>query len=172
MDKVEYNGKAYVRYSARWCDASGFAVSEALQRTLNHVWEGKCRTEKMTADELADAGDRLRDSTSYSTAVKFYNMACEADFTVERVAGLLPRIASCYISSRCPERAIELFSDTSRRLGRQIMTAELLTVAAEAYCELGEYGKALKCCNRAYAKLGGCATDELSAVYRRIDVED
>lgn len=172
MDKIEYNGKVYVRYSARWCDSSDFAVPEALQRTLDHMWSGNCRTEDMTADELADVGDRLREGKSYSTAVKYYNRACEADFTAERVAELLPRIASCYIGSRRSERAIELFSDTSRRLGRQIMTAELLMVAAEAYCELGEYDKARKCCNRAYAKLGGHATDELSAVYRRIDAKN
>lgn len=125
----------------------------------------------MSADELVLEADRLFESGSYSAAAKYYESACEADFTSARVASVLPRISSCYRRARCPERAIELFGYASRQLGREIVTHELLTSAGAAYCDLGEYEKARRCCNRAYAALGGCATDELSAVYRRIDRE-
>lgn len=125
----------------------------------------------MSADELTAEGDKMRDSASYSAAVKYYEMACDADFTLSRLSYILPRISSCYRMARRPELAIKLFADASRRLGREIMTHELLTTAAAAYCDLGEYDNARKCCNRAYAKLDGRATDELSTVYRRIDRE-
>lgn len=161
-----------MRYSARWCDRNGFAVPDSLQRTLNHEWlntYGNAAT--MTADELTVAGDKLRDSASYAATVKYYEKACEADFTFDRVAYLLPRISSCYRLARQPAEAIKLFSYAAKQFGREIMTAELLTVAGAAYCDLGEYENAGKCCNRAYAKLGGYATDELADVYRRINRE-
>ena len=43
----------------------------------------------------------------------------------------------------------------------------LVSVAA-AYCDIGDYDSAKKCCNKAYAKLNGQHNDELSLVYKRI----
>ena len=52
-----------------------------------------------------------------------------------------------------------------------MITPALLTSAAAAYCDLGDYDRAKKCCDRAFAQLNGKRNGELSAVYGRIKKE-
>ena len=100
-------------------------------------------------DVLVAEGDKFKESTSYLSAIKFYEKALE-DCDEATYKYVLPRITSCYRKCHMPRKVIELFSDTKRVFGTEFITPVLLTSVAAAYCDLKEYDNALKCCRWAY----------------------
>ena len=170
LDVIEYKGKKYKRYSSKWSDEKNFVVHETLQRELNYEYVKTLNLASMSAQELISQGDKFKESATYQLAVRYYEEAsvkCE----IKDMAYILPRITSCYRKSNQASKAIEMFSYAKQKFGTAILTAPLLTSAAAAYCDLGEYDNAKKCCDRAYAMSGATADDELRLVYKRIDKE-
>ena len=100
-------------------------------------------------------------------ALKFYEEAARRADS-ETMAYLLPRISSCYRSNGQPKKAINTFIRAVEMFGESIASHVFLTSVAAAYCDIGDYESAKKCCNKAYAKLNGQRNDELSLVYKRI----
>ena len=70
-----------------------------------------------------------------------------------------------------PKKVIELFSSLKNRYGVDFITPVLLTSVAAAYCDLGEYDNALRCCKWAYRKFDGEFNSNLSGVWARIKKE-
>lgn len=169
MEKVEYNGEIYTRRNSKWVDGSNLAVCESLQRTLNRLYLEQLDYSQYTVDELVAEGDKFKESSSYQSAISFYEKALEScdEVTYKYV---LPRITSCYRKSNMPQRVVDLFTETKKIFGTDFITPVLLTSVAAAYCDLQEYENALRCCKWAY-KTFGEFNPNLSNVYARIKKE-
>ncbi|MEG1492555.1 MAG: hypothetical protein RR394_09925, partial [Oscillospiraceae bacterium] len=167
MDRFELDGTVYTRYAKKWSDPNGLMVSEILQDKLNKMLSETIDFSKMQVSEIIAAGDKFKESGSIGLAVKCYDyaipLACKND-----AAYILPRLTSCYRKRGMPQRVIDAMTDANKKYGAEIISAALLTSAAAAYCDLDDYEKAAKCCDRAFAKLDGKASVELSMVYKRI----
>lgn len=169
MDVIEYNGIRYTRNSKKWTE-NGMIVSEIMQDKLNRLFDEQLDYEQMDAEELIRVGDQYKASNSMGRAVKCYKAAFEkAD--LRQVESILPRLTSAYRIMNKPQAAIDLLTEASAKYGQKVISVALLTSAAAAYCDMGQYALARKACDRAYKQAGGRATDELAKVYKRIRKE-
>lgn len=80
-------------------------------------------------------------------------------------------MTSCYRAGNEPEKAVDLCKKAKLKYGNSILSPELLTSVAAAYLDLNEFENGKKCCDRAYAKSNGKASDELKNVYKRLHSE-
>ena len=115
---------------------------------------------------LSDIPDEERDEVLDFYENYFDDAIEKADSTA--MAYILPRITSCYRKSGRPQKAIDILTYASKTFGRSMITPVLLTSAAAAYCDIEDYERAKRCCDRAYAESNGMHSDELSLVYKRI----
>ena len=169
MDKIEYNGEVYSRRNAKWFDSRNLVVYETLQRTLNRLYLEQLDYSKYTINELVAEGDKFKESSSYQSAISFYEKALvDCDEVTHKY--ILPRITSCYRKNNMPGKVIDLFTETKRKYGTSFITPVLLTSVAAAYCDIQEYENALRCCKWAY-KTYGEFNPNLSNVYARIKKE-
>ena len=170
MDKIVYQGITYRRTGKDWSDMQGFIVHESLQKELNAIYVETIDLFSLSVVEAIEHGDKFKSSSSYALALRFYEYA--ADRASERdLAVILPRMTACYRKQGHPQKVIDLLEYASKKFGRKMISSALLTSAAAAYCDLREYEKAKKCCNRAFAASGGKGSGELSLVYKRIRKE-
>ena len=169
MDTLEYNGEVYTRRNAKWFDSRHLVVYENLQQTLNRLYLENLDYSGYTVDKLVEEGDKFKESTSYTSAIKFYEKALE-DCDEVTYKYILPRITSCYRKNHMPRKVIDLFTETKRMFGTDFITPVLLTSVAAAYCDLQEYENALRCCKWAY-KTFGEFNPNLSSVWARIKKE-
>lgn len=167
MDTLVFDGKTYTRQSDKWVDSRHTIVHEGLQKDLNREYAKQLEPATLSVKECIAHGDRFKNSSSTGLALKFYE---EASMRADRItmAYILPRMTSCYRQNGMPQKAIDILEYASKTFGRDIVTPVLLTSVAGAYCDLGDYARAKKCCDRAYAQLNGKRSDELSLVYKRI----
>lgn len=167
MDVLVFEGKTYTRRSEKWADSRNTIVPEGLQRDLNREYAKQLKPIDLSIEECVAHGDRFKNSGSIGLALKFYEEAAKrADCNT--MAYILPRMTSCYRKNGLPQKAIDILEYASKTFGNEMVTPVLLTSAAGAYCDLGDYVRAKKCCDRAYAASNGRHSDELSLVYKRI----
>ena len=168
MDTLICQGKTYTRRNEKWAEPSGMIACESLQSNLNKEFAKQLDPAPLSADACIEHGDKFKRSGSMGLALKFYEEAVKkADRN--SMSSLLPRITSCYRETDCPQKAIDMLAYASKTFGPEMVTPVLLTSVAAAYCDLGDYLRAKKCCDRAHAMSEGKADHELSLVYRRID---
>ena len=107
MDTLEYNGEIYMRRNAKWVDSRNLVVFDSLQKILNQLHLEKFDYSRYTINELVAEGDKFKESTSYISAIKFYEKALEdCDEVTHKY--ILPRITSCYRKGNMPRKVIEL----------------------------------------------------------------
>ena len=70
MDKILYQGITYKRVKTHWVDENNIMVSEALSNYLNHMEANSIDLSKLSIQELVDAGDQMKNSASYTLAIK------------------------------------------------------------------------------------------------------
>ena len=169
MDTIEYNGQTYTRRHSKWLDSGNLAVCESLQKTLNHIYIESTDLSSYSVEDLVAEGDKFNNSSSYQSAIKFYEKALE-DCDADTYNYILPRITSCYRKCNMPRKVIDLFAETKRIYGTGFLSTPLLTSVAAAYCDLKEYENALKCCKWAYKKYGKF-NPHLHNVWERIKKE-
>ena len=144
-------------------------VCESMQNILNQLYLKTIDCSNYSVAELVAEGDRLKESTSYSNAIYFYEKALEECDEVT-YKYILPRITSCYRKCNIPRKVIDLFAETKSLFGTDFITPVLLTSVAAAYCDLKEYENALKCCRWAYKTFGEFSPN-LHNVWERIKKE-
>jgi tetratricopeptide (TPR) repeat protein len=169
MEKIEYQGETYTRRNSKWANSQNFIVPEGLQKILNTIYIKNLDSSSYSVEELVKEGDRLKDSSSYITAIDFYEKALD-DCDEVTYQYILPRVTLCYRKSNMPRKAVDLFSKTKSKYGSDFITPVLLTSVAAAYCDLREYENALKCCKWAYKRFGKFDAS-LSNVWARITKE-
>ena len=169
-ETIKYEGEIYSRRNGQWVDSLGTIVCENLQKNINRQFAEKLDSGNMSLEECIAEGDNFKNSTSFGLALKFYEAAVvKADRVT--LSYILPRITSCYRKTGQAQKAIKVLTHASERFGGNMITPALLTSAAAAYCDLRDYKRAKKCCDRAYAASNGNSTDEISLVYKRIRKE-
>jgi len=168
VDILEYNGETYTRRNKKWVDSRNLVVHSGLQRELDERFIDSLDIDSMSARDAIEYGDKFKESTSYSLAIRFYEHATEVGGEKE-LAIVLPRITACYRKLNKPENVIKILTIANKKYGMKIVDHVLLTSAAAAYCDLGDFESAEKCCKRAYAILDGKPTGELYGVWGRID---
>ncbi len=170
MDTFNYKGKTYKRYSSKWLDINNLIVCDSLQTMLNMEFVKNMDVSHLETNELISNGDKFKASYSYYLAIKYYEAAVEKS-SMQETSYILPRLASCYRKINQPLKVIKIATYAKQNFGSKLLTAPLLTSTAAAYCDLGEYSNAKKCCDLAYAMLGGAANEELNLVYKRLKKE-
>lgn len=167
MDVLVFEGQTYTRRNEKWVDSRNLIVPEGIQKDLNREYAKQLDPATLSVEECVAHGDRFKNSSSTSLALKFYEEAAKrADRNT--MAYILPRMTSCYRKNGMPQKAIDILEYASKTFGKDMVTPVLLTSVAGAYCDLGDYTRAKKCCERAWAQSSGKRSEELSLVYKRI----
>lgn len=170
METIEYNSETYRRVNAKWVDSHNIVAYEGLQKILNHMYLQTLDYSAYSMEELVDEGDRLKESSSYQSAIGFYERAA-MDCDEKTLCYILPRITSCYRKCNMPRKVVDLLTFVKSKYGERFITPVLLTSVAAAYCDLKEYENALRCCRWAYKTFGGEYSANLSNVWARIKKE-
>ena len=168
VDTLEYNGKQYMRYKSNWVDSNNMVVHLELQDILNNLFIERIDLSGTEIQEIIMQASKFKESGSYKLAIKYYEYVIE-NSTENAIRFVLPQITSCYRKYNEPQKAIDTVSLLKQKYGGGILTHSLLTSLAAAYCDMEEFGKAKKCCDRAYAMNNGSSSLELAMVYKRID---
>lgn len=168
--KVVYNGKEYTKYGNKWVDSRCCVAPDSVQRELNNQLFSEIDLDSLSANELVSAGDSYKESNTHNLAIKCYEKALEKcnDRTVRYI---LPKLTSCLRKQGKATEVILIFTKMKAKWGNKMLSPAALTSIAAAYCDISEYDKAKKCCNRAYAMSQGNSSGELKAVYGRIKKE-
>ena len=167
MDTLVFEGQTYTRRNEKWVDSRSMVAPEGLQKDLNREYAKRLDPMTLSLEDCVEHGDRFKNSSSIGLALKFYEEAANrADRNT--MAYILPRMTSCYRQNGMPQKAIDILAYASNTFGKDMVTAVLLTSVAGAYCDIGDYVCAKRCCDRAYAQLNGKRSEELSLVYKRI----
>ena len=82
METIEYKGEIYTRRNAKWVDNRHLAVCETLQRILNRIYLEQLDYSQYSTSDLVAEGDKFKESSSYQSAISFYEKALpiETDF--------------------------------------------------------------------------------------------
>lgn len=170
MTKLEFEGRTYINEGGKWVTENYMVAPDSVQRELNNkqfeVEFNACKK----SGEYVDLGDRYKNAASEHLALRCYMKALEradADYT----KFLLPRITSSLRKQGKAREAIDLCSELKKKYGSKIFGPVALTSIAAAYCDLGEYYNAKKCCKKAYTMSDGESSGELMGVYGRIKSE-
>ena len=167
MDVLQYEGKEYTRRNKNWVDKDHFVVCTSLQDKLNKLYFETLDISDLTLAELIKTGDQFKASDSTQLAVKCFEAAIKKAGQKE-AKYILPRLTSCYRKLNQPQKVVFLLSFAKKTYGKSILDQVLMTSVAAAYCDLGEYENALKCCKYAVALGDGTISDALDLVYKRI----
>lgn len=168
--KLEYQGKTYYRNNTKWVDRDFMVVPLYLQHILNTLWHDEEAATAMSYEEAKAEGDRLKQSESYTLAIKYYELSLKQVENEAQISVVLPRITSCYRKINRPRKVIELFSEVKAAWGEGIINEAMLTSVAAAYCDLDEPENAIRCCRWAYRVLMGSKGEyspELANVFAR-----
>ncbi len=170
MVKLVYGGKTYTRRCEKWVDSENLIVQKSLQMELNKEYAMILSSIDLSLEEYIAEGDIFKSSGSIGIALTFYEEAVKkAD--CKAMAYILPRMTSCYRKNGQPQKAIDILAYASNTFGKNMVTPTLLISVAAAYCDIEDYVRAKKCCDRAYCELNGKYSEELSLVYKRIKKE-
>lgn len=165
---IIFNDKEYTNYSGKWVDANYITAPLSLQNTLNYAYVKSLNPKVLSFFELVELADEFKTNGSMNLAIDFYLIALE-NADEKKVKYLLPKITSSYRAINRPDLVIDIISTTKKKFGTQLLSAALLTSAAAAYCDLGEYENGKKCCDYAFALSKGKSSSELTMVYKRIN---
>ena len=169
-EKLEYLGETYTYRSGEWVDSKTFVACESIQNKLNKLYAENIDITMLSMKDIIIQADKFKASSSYDLAIRFYEYASkEADKNT--LAHIMPKLTSCYRKNNRPDKAIWLLTFANHKYGPSIVTPALLTSAAAAYCDLRDYKRAIRCCERAKTNLNGHITEELRMVYKRIQSE-
>ena len=171
MEQFNYNEISYRCINGYWVDTDGIVLPDAMQRKINFRFEQYLVVSSLSAEEAIKLGDEVRNSSSFNLAVKYYEHASKSAPKMT-LAYILPRLTSCYRSMGFPQKAIDILTYASKKYGPDIISVPLLTSAAAAYCDMGDYVRARQCCNRAYFHSNKNPSNELRMVYKRIESEE
>ena len=195
MESIVFEGVESFRRDNYWVDSSQQIAPLVIQEELDKRYAKKLRVEGCSTRELLRQADEfkaiphkarltawrricttssvrycLKNNGSFALAAKFYKQAPEHADRRDR-SFIYPRLTSCYRALGHATEVIKLMTYIKTHDGMDMITPVLLTSAAAAYCDLGQYENALKCAKRAYAMYNGRATEELHGVFGRIKKE-
>lgn len=173
MEKFEYNGEVYYTDKGLFYD-SGFIELPIADRKFvaEAYFEEKAKFVK-SSDDYVELIRNMKIAGCYQLSIhyclEFLDIA-EIDMNYNRdVNIILAILSSNYRLINEPLKAIEL----TEKFKSDYWNVSFLTSIAAAYCDVGDFNKAKKYANMAYAKQGGGVKykNELSLVYKRIQKE-
>jgi tetratricopeptide (TPR) repeat protein len=170
MDRLEHEGQIYYRIRSKWTDDRHIFVCQNMQKKLNKAHIASLDLSVFSVEDLVVEGDKFKQSDSFDYAIAFYERALEECDGIT-MKYILPRITSCFRQNNQPKKVVELFSMIKGKFGESFITPVLLTSVAAAYCDLGEYENALRCCRWAFKRSKGGIDPNLKNVWARLQKE-
>ena len=167
--ELKHEGQLYFLKNEHWVDSRSIVVPQYLQMELSSLYAKTLDLTSLSFSQIIEYADKFNKNQSHLLAIHYYEYAanlCDKG----QIAYILPRITSCYRKIGKPQKVIDILSYASNKFGKDVVSFALLTSAAAAYCDIGDYDNALKCCKRAYAS-GAKGSEEISLVYKRIKKE-
>lgn len=173
MKKVIYHGETYYYSKGKIYDDTFIEVPVSVSSGILDGFFNTIDHKVLEESEFVTLVKELKLAEKYNRCLKTINYGLKKfteSFSYYQV--VFPIITSCYRALGQPQKAID-FWERNKRLFSSCLTVPLLTSLAAAYCDVGDYEKATKCANRAYAMQGGAqsGSTELSGVYGRIKKE-
>ena len=171
MGTVVYDGVEYHKVRDKWVDANCVMAPKGIQNELDFLQLKQMNLDDYNVYQLMKLGDEFKNGSSIGFAIKCYNKALEKSDKYE-TSRILPRLTSCLRKQGKADEAVKVYSQMKAKWGADLFGYVALTSIAAAYCDLGEYEDAKKCCNKAYALEDGHCSGELASVFGRIRKEN
>ncbi len=173
MEKIVFEGQTYYVDKGDVYDQTFMQVPDVLGEKVLKSYFATIDYTLLEERDLLKHVVYLKKAKLYITCIEAIDYGLNT-FTASRefYTSVFPSLCSCYRAMGKPEKAISFWME-NRAIFSCCLSSPLLTSLAAAWCDLGQYDKALKCANRAYAMQGGTKNyiTELSKVYARIKKE-
>lgn len=174
-----YRGMRFTRQDHRWVDAENDPAPSFVQSALDKLYAEKLPLENAPLEELVALAENFRNRKTYTQAVRFYRAALERaeraespEAVMDTVLAVYPALCDCYRNLGQSREAVQLYADLDAQYGEAVHTHILLTAAANACCDLHDYGAGKHYADWAYGLLDGRETPELANVYQRLRREN
>ncbi len=170
IQKIELDGQTYYYINNNFVDETYCTVPEEIKRKLAMEIFGKMNYESFSKRELSDAILRAKRVGAYAYVIKMATYGIDKFISSERwVTYILPVLTSSYREMGRPDQAVNVAKECTSKV--KCASAQLCTSLASAYCDLGDYDRAKKFIDKAYAMQGGGVgfKNEISLVYKRIE---
>lgn len=170
IEKIEYNGNTYYFIDGNIVDEYFIMLPENILAEVAYAYFSKIDYRFLPIDEakefMMSAKNNCAPRIAYKAGLYYLE---ERDLTTREIQFILPVFISACRKMGSSNKAIE-YAEKYISKSSAYCSSALLTSLAAAYCDKGEYAKARRICNRAYAMQGGSQgyTTELSLVYKRI----
>ena len=173
MEKFEFEDEIYYADKGCFYDSSFIEVPFIDRENIASAYYKEKAQYAKTADDYIQLTRDMKNAgcnkLSIDYCLKFLEIA-ESDLNFNRgISIILSILSSNYRKINEPKKAIDLIN----KYNRNDWNSTFLTSVAAAYCDIGDYGKAKKFADTAYAMQGGGVNykNELSLVYKRIQKE-
>lgn len=169
IERIEYNGCTYYIYNGRFVDELFVMLSDAETIPFANYYFGKIDYKSLETEDLIEYIGSTKINKAYNLSYEAALYALSLDILPEDIRKILPILTSICREMGKSELAISYANEYLKK-SELYNSVALLTSLAAAYCDIGDFDKALKICNLAYFKQGGAKgyKNELSLVYARI----
>ena len=175
FEEIEFNGNTYLYYDGSFVEKGTYIIpTENILKEIAAKYYSNYNFTDKNNKELKKKIKELKENKAYSISLKVCLFYYEKNKDkIEEIRYILPVITSLYRLMHKSEKAIETNENAYKNYGKKVFSVPLFTSVAAAYCDLGDYERARKFCNIAYAEQGGGTgqENELSLVYYRIKKE-
>lgn len=167
MIKFEYNGEIY-QITKNGVYQSYIEVPRDIAQEVSSAYLNTIDYTTCSEDELRALIEQFNNLQQYEKCIEMIQFGARTFTDNNFIHYTSATVCSLYRKMRKPEMSIKYALQYLAKYNWP--SVPLITSLAAAYCDIGDWEKAEKCCNRAYRLQDGGTghNNELSAVYGRI----
>ncbi len=172
MQKIEVDGQTYYYINDNFVDESFLVVPDNVKKKLIPKVFESVDYKNLSPEDLMLLIKKAKRVCAYAYVIKVATFGLDKNIDDAWWAiRVLPILTSSLREMGKPENAIEVAKHYTSLI--RCSSPQLCTSLASAYCDIGDYERAKKFADRAYAMQGGGQgyKNELTLVYKRIDKE-
>ena len=175
IKEIEIDGEIYKEINGKWVDSLYCEAPNAILQNIYSLNIDFTNLSQYSDEYLEENIIYLKNNNGQVTVslriIEYLYPKYVKQNDIQKINKFLPVYTSCLRAVKKPEEAIALFKIAKRNYGNLIVNVAIITSIAAAYIDIGDYEKAKRYCNWAYALQGGPqnAPNELSEVYARLD---
>lgn len=167
MIKFEYNGEIY-QITKNAVYQSYIEVPREIAQEVSIAYLNTINYTTCSEEELKALIEQVNNLQQYEKCIEMIQYGVNTFKSINFIRYTSAIVCSLYRKMHKPEMAIKYALQFLAKYN--CPSVPLLTSLAAAYCDIGDWEKGEKCCNRAYRLQNGGTghNNELSAVYGRI----
>lgn len=168
VQKLEYGDEVYYYINGKFVDSSYVEVVPAIKNELVKLIFKEDEYKTLRKSEMLPYINKLKVAGNVSLVKTVCEYCLEKYMDTEYlIRTILPTLTSCYRACGESEKVVNIVRKYNLSL-RLYDNAVFYTSLGAAYCDIGDFVRAKKVADKAFAVSNGNGSEELIMLYRRI----